>query len=310
MKIHKGLDSFDKLTSAVVTTGTFDGVHLGHKKILKKLISIGKKTSSETVLVTFFPHPRIVLFPDHELKLINTIEENIELFKQYGIGHLIFQTFTKDFSRITALEYIRDILCQKIGLKELVIGYDHHFGRNREGGRDKLNEYAELYEFNIHEVQAHQFNDNAVSSTKIRTAINEGNLELTNDYLGYKFEISGRVIKGNGRGAILGFPTANVDVENKNKILPADGVYAVKVIYNEKTFNGMLNIGNVPTFNQGQKSIEVHIFDFNQLIYNNFIKIRFIKRIRNERKFSGVDDLKKQLSMDKITTLNIMNTIT
>ena len=307
MKIYKGLDSFKRLSKAVITTGTFDGVHLGHKKILNKLNTIGQETQSETVLVTFFPHPRIVLFPDHELKLINTIEENISLFNASNIDHLIFQKFDKDFSRISSLEYVRDILLHKIGLTDLVIGYNHHFGRNREGSIDNLNEYAELYDFNIHQLEPLNLSDKSVSSTKIRKALNDGDIPLANDYLGYTFELTGSVIRGKGVGRQLGFPTANIYIENKNKIIPLEGVYAVNVFHQKRKLAAMLNIGVNPTFNHNSLSIEVHIFDFNQDIYDETVTIQFLKRIRNEKKFDKVDDLKHQLSLDKIAALNILS---
>lgn len=304
MKIHKDVESFKKLEKAVITTGTFDGVHLGHGKILNTLIQVGEATSAETVIVTFFPHPRLVLFPDHNLKLINTIDENIELFKTHGVDHLIFQKFDKDFSRITSLEYIRDILCKQIGLKDLVIGYNHHFGRNREGSINNLQEYTDLYGFNIHEVSPFDLNGHSVSSTKIRNAINDGEVGLANNYLGYNFTLYGEVVKGRGLGAGIGFPTANISLENKNKIIPLEGVYAVYVYCDKNKFGGMLNIGTNPTFNGQKLSIEVHIFDFNQDIYSKTLKIEFCKRIRNEKKFNTVDELKQQLSMDKIAALN------
>tara|TARA_B100000902_G_C27306561_1_gene915850 strand:- start:305 stop:1225 length:921 start_codon:yes stop_codon:yes gene_type:complete len=304
MKIHDGVDSFKKTSKAVVTTGTFDGIHLGHKKILDTFIKIGRDTNSETVIITFEPHPRIALFPDHELKLINTKLENIELFKRYNIDHIIFQKFDKNFSRITSLEYIRDILYKKIGLGELVIGYNHHFGRNREGSITNLEEYADLYGFNVHMVQPYRLNEVEISSTKIRNAIQTGELELANNYLGYNFKLSGLVIKGEGRGASLGFPTANIVINNVNKIIPRDGVYAVYVYYEKDKFKGMLNIGYSPTFNQNKKSIEVHIFDFHKIIYDKSITIEFVKRIRREKKFDKIENLKQQLSSDKITSLN------
>tara|TARA_Y100001968_G_C19392412_1_gene736356 strand:+ start:77 stop:994 length:918 start_codon:yes stop_codon:yes gene_type:complete len=305
MKIYKGIDSFKKLSKAVVTTGTFDGVHLGHKKILDSLISIAKAINGETVLITFFPHPRIVLFPENELKLINTIEENINLYKGYNIDHLVFLEFDISFSRITSLEYIRDILFQKIGLTDLVIGFNHHFGRNREGSVSNLKEYADLYNFNIHEVEPYYLDQKSISSTKIRTAIKDGSIELANNYLGYNFKLTGEVIKGNGIGNTLGFPTANIKIENKHKITPKEGVYAVNVYHSAKKYAGMLNIGNKPTFNQKQQSIEVHIFNFNQTIYSELITIEFLKRIRSEKKFNSIDELKHQLSLDKIASLNI-----
>ena len=305
MKIYKGIDSFKKLSKAVVTTGTFDGVHLGHKKILDSLISIAKPINAETVLITFFPHPRIVLFPENELKLINTIEENINLYKGYNIDHLIFLEFDISFSRITSLEYIRDILFKKIGLTDLVIGFNHHFGRNREGSVSNLKEYADLYNFNIHEVEPYYLDEKSVSSTKTRNAIKDGYVELANNYLGYNFKLTGQVIKGNGIGNTLGFPTANIKIENKHKIIPKEGVYAVNVYHGEKKYGGMLNIGKKPTFNQKTLSIEVHIFNFNQTIYSEFITIEFLKRIRSEKKFNSIDELKNQLSLDKIASLNI-----
>ena len=306
MKIYQGISSFKKLSKAVVTTGTFDGVHLGHKKIFSKLISVAKKKEMESVLITFRPHPRIVLFPDNELKLINSIEENINLFKLNKIDHLIFQNFDLKFSRVSSFEYVRDILCNKIGLKELVIGYNHHFGRNREGSSENLQDYAELFSFNIHQVDPFQLGDLSISSSKIREALNKGSICLANKFLGYNFSLTGRVIKGRGAGNNLGFPTANIELFDKNKILPLNGVYAVKILFNHHAYKGMLNIGYNPTFGKNKLSIEAHIFNFNQNIYNETITIEFIKRIRNEKKFLTVDLLKKQISMDKISALNIL----
>lgn len=306
MKIHKGVESFQRLSKAVVTTGTFDGVHLGHAKMLNKLVEIGQVNTSETVLMTFFPHPRIVLFPDHDLKLINDIDENIELFKNYNIDHLIIQNFDKEFSRLTSLDYIRDILIKKIGLKNLVIGFNHHFGRNREGSLKNLNEYADLYDFDIHQVDSYSIDKKSVSSTKIRNAINLGDVQLVNSYLGYSFTFSGIVSKGKGRGKSMGFPTANIILENKNKIIPKFGVYAVNILYNKIRYKGMLNIGMNPTFNNPECSIEVHIFDFNKEIYGSKLSIELVDRIRNEKKFNNPDELKNQLAIDKIASLNIL----
>ena len=307
MQIHKGLEHFERLPKAIVTTGTFDGVHLGHQKLLKILSNRASLINSETVVVTFFPHPRNVLFPDHELKLINTIDENISLFKRYNVDHLVLQNFDINFSRITSLEYIRDFLCKKIGLKELVVGYNHQFGRNREGSKENLEEYSDLYDFTIHEVQPYYFKETAISSTKIRNGILNGDFELVNQYLGYDFKLSGTVIRGKGLGKSTGFPTANILVENKNKIIPRNGVYAVNINYNNTLYKGMLNIGVQPTFNQKKLSIEVHIFDFSKDIYDQFLTIEFIKRIRNEKKFDSIDLLKDQLFMDKIAALNILD---
>ena len=306
MKIYKGVESFQRLSKAVVTTGTFDGVHLGHAKMLSKLVEIGLENQSETVLMTFFPHPRIVLFPDHDLKLINDIDENIELFKKYNIDHLIIQNFDKEFSRITSLDYIRDILIKKIGLKNLVIGFNHHFGRNREGSLENLSEYADIYDFDIHQVDSYSIDKKSISSTKIRNAINLGDVQLANNYLGYSFTFSGIVSKGKGRGKAMGFPTANIILENKNKIIPKFGVYAVNILYNKIRYKGMLNIGMNPTFNNQEPSIEVHIFDFNKEIYGSKLSVELIDRIRNEKKFNNPDELKNQLAIDKIASLNIL----
>ena len=306
MKIYKGVESFQRLSKAVVTTGTFDGVHLGHAKMLNKLVEIGQENQSETVLMTFFPHPRIVLFPDHDLKLINDIDENIELFKKYNIDHLIIQNFDKEFSRITSLDYIRDILIKKVGLKNLVIGFNHHFGRNREGSLENLSEYSDLYDFDIHQVDSYSIDKKSISSTKIRNAINLGDVQLANNYLGYSFTFSGIVSKGKGRGKAMGFPTANIILENKNKIIPKFGVYAVNILYNKIRYKGMLNIGMNPTFNNQEPSIEVHIFDFNKEIYGSKLSVELIDRIRNEKKFNNPDELKNQLAIDKIASLNIL----
>jgi len=306
MQIYSCIGEFDQLPNAVVTTGTFDGLHLGHKEILNKLVEVGKKKSFPTVILTFSPHPRQVLFPSGELKLINTMEENIMLFEKYNIDHLIFQTFDFEFSRTTSLEYIRDILVKKIGLKELIIGHNHHFGRNREGAVDNLQEYADLFDFNIHPVSPFKLNDIEVSSTKIRTAILNGQIDLSNSYLGYNFKLKGRVVRGRGLGREIGFPTANIEINNQNKIIPQNGVYSVFVHYDNKKFQGMLNIGYKPTVSSSMLSIEVNIFEFNQQVYNEHILIEFVKKIRDERKFKNLEELKTQLSKDKITSLNIL----
>lgn len=304
MQIHKGFDSFPRNVNTTITTGTFDGVHLGHNKILEHLISTGHKTQTETVLFTFISHPRIVLFPDNELKLINSLEENINRLKSYNITHLILQEFNKDFSRISSLEYIRDVLINKLGMTNMVIGFNHHFGRNREGSINDLSEYADLYNFNIHKVDANIVNQKSISSTKIRDAINKGEIVLANQYLGYVFSFKAQVIKGAGRGRTIGFPTANLLLNQKHKIIPMKGVYAVKVLCNNNTYQGMMNIGNNPTFNLKNSSIEVNIFNFGLNIYNQIIEVQVLKRIRNEKKFQSIDELKKQLSLDKISALN------
>ncbi len=228
------------------------------------------------------------------------------LFKKYNVDHLIFQTFDFEFSRTTSLEYIRDILVQKIGLKELIIGHNHHFGRNREGAADNLQEYADLFNFNVHPVLPFKLNNIEVSSTKIRTAILNGQIDVSNSYLGYNFKLTGRVVRGNGLGRKIGFPTANIEINDQNKIIPQNGVYSVFIHYSNKKFQGMLNIGYKPTVPNSMLSIEVNIFEFNQQVYNEHVVIEFVKKIRDERKFKNLQELKTQLSKDKITSLNTL----
>ena len=305
MKIYKGLDSFNKLENAVITTGTFDGLHRGHVHILDELTK--KNSSQESVLITFFPHPRQVLFPDQTIKFINTFDEKIELISNYKVDHLIIQEFSLEFSRISSLEYIRDILKNKIGLKKLIVGHDHHFGRNREASIKQVSEFAELYDFEIHEIPPLKLNGIVVSSTKIRNALEVGNVELANNLLGYEFHFEGEVVHGKGVGRSLGFPTANIIVRNKNKIIPAKGVYAVNVDFENKKYKGMLNIGFNPTFDEKKLSIELNIFDFQSIIYEKQIKVFFKKKIRDEKKFNSPEGLKSQLKKDRELVKKILS---
>lgn len=305
MKIYKGLDSFNKIKNAVITTGTFDGLHRGHVHILDELTK--KNSSQESVLITFFPHPRQVLFPDQTIKFINTFDEKIELISNYKVDHLIIQEFSLEFSRISSLEYIRDILKNKIGLKKLIVGHDHHFGRNREASIKQVSEFAELYDFEIHEIPPLKLNGIVVSSTKIRNALEVGNVELANNLLGYEFHFEGEVVHGKGVGRSLGFPTANIIVRNKNKIIPAKGVYAVNVDFENKKYKGMLNIGFNPTFDEKKLSIELNIFDFQSIIYEKQIKVFFKKKIRDEKKFNSPEGLKSQLKKDRELVKKILS---
>ena len=305
MKIYHNINEFNGCQKAVVTTGTFDGVHIGHQKILSNLSTIAKKIEGETVLLTFHPHPRMVLQPDdNDLKLIDTIDERIDLLEKQGVDHLIIHPFSKEFSRLTSVEFVRDILVNQLETKKLVIGYNHHFGRNREGSFEHLLEYGPLYGFKVEEIAAQDVKDINVSSTKIRNAILEGEMEIARQYLGHHFSLSGTVTKGNQIGREIGFPTANISIE-KHKILPLVGVYAVNVIYNGAEHKGMLNIGVRPTIhNSNTLTAEVNIFDFNQEIYGEKIVLSVKKRLRNEQKFENVDLLKSQLNEDKIMALN------
>lgn len=308
MKVYHGIESFVKRDNAVVTTGTFDGVHIGHRTILERLIEVSKKNKGESVLLTFYPHPRMVLNPDSDLQLINTIEEKIALLEKVGIEHLIIHPFTKDFSRTTSLEFVRDILVNRIGTKKLVIGYDHHFGRNREGSFEHLKEFGPLYGFDVEEIPAQEVSDVNVSSTKIRVALLEGDISTANHYLGHEFCLSGIVVKGEQLGRELGFPTANLEIDNKYKIIPAKGVYAVKVNHYGKHYHGMMNIGTRPSIHSENHriSVEVHVFDFSDEIYGQVLEISFIERIRDEKKFDSKVHLIDEIKKDKVRAEKIL----
>ena len=307
MKVFSSIPKFSSENKTIITIGTFDGVHLGHKVILNRLNKISKKTKHKSVLLTFFPHPRHVLQKDdQEMKLINTLNEKQYLLEKVGLDNLVMHEFTKEFSRIRSINFVRDILVEKLNVHTLVIGYDHHFGRNREGSIAELKVLSELYDFNIEMISPQLFQDVTVSSTKIRQLLEKGEIEKANHYLGYDFFINGEVVKGNGIGKTIGFPTANILIKNKWKLLPSDGVYAVKVNINDRCFKGMMNIGQKPTVDGKGKSLEVHIFDFSNDIYGKAIKVKVIKRIRDEKKFKDLQGLKKQLFIDKNRVIQIL----
>jgi len=302
LKVYYSLQDFIALPKAAVTTGTFDGVHLGHKKIIKQLNEVAQKIEGQSVLLTFFPHPRTVLQPDLDLKLINSQNEKIELLKQTGLDHLIIHPFTKEFSRTSSLDFVRNYLVNTIGAKKLVIGYDHHFGRNREGSFEHLKEFGPLYGFEVEEISAQDVEDTTVSSTKIRKALSSGDITTANEYLQYEFPLRGKVVEGEKIGRNIGFPTANLVVEDNYKIVPAKGVYAVKVSLPAEGISGlkgMCNIGHRPTFGGKFKTIEVHIFDFDQNLYGQQLSLQFVKQLRTEIKFDGKEALQKQLKADE-----------
>lgn len=310
MKVYRNIDEFENKQNAVVTTGTFDGVHFGHQKIITRLKEVAQQVKGETVIITFFPHPRLVLFPeDNELKLINTLEEKIELLNKAGIDHLIIIPFTKEFSRLSSLEFVQQILVDKIGTKRLVIGYDHHFGKNREGSFEHLKAYAPEYGFQVEEIPEQDINDVAVSSTKIRNAILKGDVQTVNTYLGYAFNLSGTVSKGDQIGRTIGYPTANIKVPEHYKLIPGDGIYASSIFMDQKEYQGMLYIGNRPTVNGLSKVIEVNIFDFEENIYDKTIKVSFHQYIRGDKKLNGLEELKKALSEDKLACLEYFSKI-
>ncbi len=299
MKIYYDLGEFKKLDFAVVTSGTFDGVHLGHQKILKCLTETAKEKNGESVIITFFPHPRMVLFNDSQnLKLLSTLSEKIQLLEQYGVDNLVIIPFTREFSEIDSNTFIQKILIETIGAKALVIGYDHRFGKNREGGFEYLQNNANKLGFEVLEIPRHDIESIGISSSIIRKSLSEGEVEQATQLLGYNYSLTGKVVKGKQLGRTIGFPTANIFVMEDYKLIPADGVYAVFVNYNSKIFKGVLNIGKRPTIEGKDRTVEVNIFEFDKEIYGENISISFIKKIRQEQKFDSLELLKAQIQLD------------
>ena len=307
MKIFNNINEFNCKKSTIITIGTFDGVHLGHQKILKKLNVEAENNGLESSVLTFFPHPRTVLNPDSTLKLINTIEERISLFKKSKIDNLIVHPFTKGFSELDSEDYVKNILVDQLKAKIVLIGYDHKFGKNRTADIKNLKEYGVKYNFEVIEIKAEEINDIAISSTKIRNSIEEGDIQLTNSYLGYEFSFFGKVVKGNSIGKTLGFPTANIKIGTDLKLIPKNGVYLISTIINQKIIFGMMNIGIKPTTNENTKSIEVNLFDFNQNLYDTNITIYIKQFLREEIKFDSLNELKLQIEKDKTTCNSIIN---
>lgn len=307
MKVYHNLQNFTKPNYAIVTSGTFDGVHLGHQKILQRLISLCKEKNGESVVITFWPHPRLVLFPEQkDLQLLTTIDEKILLFEETGIDHLIIIPFTKDFADIDSSTFINDILIKEIGTRKLVIGYDHKFGKNREGGFEYLKANEEKLNIEVEEIPRQDIDSSGISSTAIRKHLFEGKVEKAAKLLGRNYTLSGTVSSGDKIGRTIGFPTANITVSEDHKLIPKDGAYAVYVEINDQQHKGMLNIGMRPTVSGLQKTIEVHIFDFNSDIYGHDITITFIKNIREEQKFENLAALTAQLTEDKIQALALL----
>jgi riboflavin kinase/FMN adenylyltransferase len=295
------------ISSKITTIGTFDGIHIGHQKILKRVVTLAKNQGYDPVVLTLFPHPRMVLQKDDSIKLLNTIDERVALLKSLGIKEVIVKTFTKEFANLSAKAYVKDILVDELNTKQIVIGYDHHFGKNRSANINDLKEFAELYNFKVEEISAQDIEDVTVSSTKIRNALDKGEVALANSFLGYNYFITGTVVKGKGVGKTIDFPTANIHIKESYKLIPKDGVYVVKSKIENKTIYGMMNIGTNPTVGGKTRSIEVHFFDYNKDIYGKEFKIEFLKRLRNEQKFKNLDALKSQLAKDKYAALDLIN---
>ena len=300
MKIYNSTKEFKAVEkTSVVTIGTFDGVHIGHQEIIKSLVKNAHSNKDKSVILTFYPHPRLILQKGIDLKLITILQEKISLLEKTGLDHLIIEPFTKEFSRLTALDFVRNILVEKLKIKKLVIGYDHHFGRNREGNFEQLQEYGKVYGFEVEEIPAQDIQNIAVSSTKIRKALEEGNIEKANAYLGYEFMITGKVIQGRGLGTQWNYPTINIQPEDNYKLIPKPGVYIVKTILNNTNVFGIMNIGFRPTVGGKHQTIEVHLLDYNADLYGVNIQVNLSYRLRDEQKFSSIDKLFTQIKQDE-----------
>ncbi|WP_338140788.1 bifunctional riboflavin kinase/FAD synthetase [Wenyingzhuangia gilva] len=310
MQVIHNYHNFPENISTVVTIGTFDGVHVGHRKILDQLISESKKKGLKSALLTFFPHPRMVIQADNTIKLINTIEERIEILSKTDLDYLVIHPFDKEFSNLGAFDFVRDVLVNQLNVKELVVGYDHRFGKNREGDFEQLKEYSHTFDFNIKEIKAQDINNTAVSSTKIRTALKSGDIQTANEFLTTPFFIHGTVVKGQQLGNTIGFPTANIEIPQVYKLTPKNGAYIIKATHKENIYYGMLNIGNRPTVSGKNKTIEAHLFNFDSDIYGNDIKIEFLQFLREEQNFKSIEGLKEQLEKDKKDSLEYLQTIT
>ena len=299
MRIIKDVNSeFERDT--VVTIGTFDGVHIGHQKIIKRLVKSAKSNDQASAVLTFFPHPRMVLNSDSDIKLLNTIDEKSALLEGLGVDHLVVQPFSLEFSRMPAMEFVRDILVNRLKAKKVIIGYDHRFGRNRAANIDDLREFGELYGFKVKEISAQEVDEVAVSSTKIRKALFNGDLETANSYLGYSYMLSGLVVEGDKMGKPMGFPTANIKIDETYKLIPKNGVYVVRSILDGNWVFGMMNIGFKPTFKDGDEQyIEVNFFDFEKDIYGEQIQVEVLHRLRDEQKFHSIEELQSQLNSDR-----------
>ncbi len=311
MKIHHQSLSFPRPNQAVVTTGTFDGVHLGHKTIVDRLIESARQTEGESVVVTFDPHPRQVLYPnDQSLKLLQSIEEKAARLEALGVDHLLVLKFDKAFSELSSDAFVRNILVDAVGTRKLVVGYDHHFGKNREGSFESLRKQGLIHGFTVEEIPAHDIDQVSVSSTAIRKALILGDIKTANSYLGYPYSFQGEVVQGNQMGRQLGFPTANLRISHALKLIPAIGVYAVTVVVRDRIYKGMLNIGYRPTLTQDLiLTCEVNILDFSEDIYGETIQVRFMERLRDEKRFAGKDELIRQLQEDRFQVTQMLKSL-
>lgn len=309
MNVFNSVQTFNSSQKTIVTLGTFDGMHIGHQAILNKLKLQKKIYGYETLVLTFFPHPRMVLKTDHQISLLNTIDERIKLIDYFGIDHLVVQEFTKEFANLSAEEFVKTILIDQFNIGKIIIGYDHRFGKNRSADIHDLIEFGKKYHFDVEQISAEELNDVSVSSTKIRSALNMGNVALAKTYLGYPYMVSGKVVSGKQLGRTIGYPTANIKVSEDYKLIPAIGVYVVGVTVKGKDYYGMLSIGTNPTVGGTEKTVEVYIFDFNDTIYDEEITVRFLTRIRGEEHFGSIDLLIEALKNDEVFSRNFLSSM-
>ena len=305
MKVTKGLKNALSSHPSILTLGTFDGIHQGHRTIISKLTSESKKHDLKSIILTFFPHPRNIV-SSKKIKSISTIDEKIQIFSELDIDELIIQNFNKSFSEMGAEEFIK-LLVNNLNLKKIIVGYNHRFGKNRSADINILKDFSSKYDFEVVEIKAFEVEKIKISSTKIRNAINDGNIDVCNNYLGYNFNINGIVVKGKSIGKSIGFPTANINIAEEYKIIPKNGVYLVRCFFEKNKFYGMMNIGFNPTFGSNEKTIEVNIFDFNRDLYDKNIRIEFLKFIRDEIKFDNAEELQNQLIDDRENCIKHIN---
>ena len=299
MQVFENILEYKPSRESIVTIGTFDGVHIGHRKIITDMVAKGKKENLLTILLTFFPHPRMVLQKDSNIKMIDTINEKKNIFKKLGVEVLIIQPFTKDFSRMSAIKFTRDILVNGLKVSKLMIGYDHRFGRNREATVQTLKGFGLDYNFKVDEIPAQDIESISVSSTKVRNAIISGDFKLVNKFLSRPFNLSGKIIKGDELGRKIGYPTANLNIFEKYKLKPQNGVYLIRTRLKKQTYFGMMNIGIRPTISAKNNQIETHLFNFNGNLYGHEMTLEILEKIREEKKFESIEKLKIQLDIDK-----------
>lgn len=299
MKVYHSLDELPAFKNLVLTQGTFDGVHLGHARVLNHVVETARNTGGESMLLTFYPHPRLVLYPDdNSLRMLNTIEEKAELVRACGIDHMLVLPFTSETAKLSPLEFVRDVLVDKLGVKTIIVGYDHRFGRHREGSFENLVSFGEMFNFSVEEIPASEIDHIAVSSTRIRKALLGGDLDLANELLGRPYSLTGTVVHGRKLGRTIGFPTANIQPDDPFKLIPATGVYAIRCRINVENFYGVMNVGYNPTIEGKGFSIEAYLFDFSDIIYDLAIRIEFHRFIRPEQKFNNVEELAEKIKQD------------